>query len=57
VKTHCITHKIAEFIRALAAGRTLGESIDVTSAAEGLSVLIGAKIAIGLGDNVRPLRH
>jgi hypothetical protein len=57
VRTQCITHEIAEFIRALAAGRALGESIDIASAAEGLAVLIGAKIAVGLGDNVRPLRH
>jgi hypothetical protein len=57
VKTQCITHEIAQFIRALAAGRALGESIDITSAAEGLAVLIGAKIVIGLGHNIRPLRH
>jgi putative DNA-binding protein len=56
VKTQCITHEIAQFIRALAAGRAIGESIDIASAAEGLAVLIGARIAIGLDDNVRPLR-
>jgi hypothetical protein len=57
VKTQCITHETARFVGALAAGRALGESIDIASAAEGLAVLIGTKIVIGLGENVRPLRH
>lgn len=57
VKTQCITHEIAQFIRALAARRPLGESIDITNAAEGLAVLIGSRIVIGLDDNIRPLRH
>jgi hypothetical protein len=57
VKTQCITHEIAKFIRALAAGNTLGESIAAATAAESLAALIAARIVIGFGDNVHPLRH
>jgi hypothetical protein len=56
VKTQCITHAVAKFIRALAAGQTLGESVDLATAPESLAVLIGAGIVIGFGDNVHPLR-
>jgi hypothetical protein len=47
VKVHCVTHEIVDFIRALAAGATLGEAIDAAAAAEGLAAVIRAQIVIG----------
>jgi hypothetical protein len=51
VKTQRITHETAAFICALATGRTLGESVEIASAAESLAALISAKIVIGVGES------
>jgi len=58
VRTQCITHGDAAFIRALAAGLTLAKALDVAqndvpafNASASLTVLIGAKIVIGIGGN------
>ena len=63
VRTQCITDGDAAFIRALAAGCTLAEAVDMAqcavpgfSASESLRVLIGSRVVIGVIDDVRPLR-
>jgi putative DNA-binding protein len=56
VKTLCISREIAEFVRALAAGKPLAEAIDITSAAEALTFLIKARIVTAL-DNAYALHH
>jgi len=63
VRTQCITDGDAAFIRALAAGCTLAEAVDMAqcavpgfSASESLSVLIGSRVVIDIIDAVRSLR-
>jgi hypothetical protein len=56
VRTLRITHEIAEFIRALAAGKTIGESVDAASAATSLAAIVRARIVIGIGGNFQPPR-
>jgi hypothetical protein len=55
VRTQCITHGDAAFIRALAAGSTLGEAARVAdqcvarfSLSESLAVLLGARVVVGI---------
>jgi uncharacterized protein (UPF0276 family) len=45
------------FIRGLAAGKTLEESVEIATAAESLAVLVSSRIVIGFGDNVHSLRQ
>jgi hypothetical protein len=54
VRTQCITHGDAAFIRALAAGSTMTEAVLVADvprfcASESLAVLIGARVVVGIG--------
>jgi hypothetical protein len=63
IRTQCITHGDAAFIRALATGVTLAGAVDVAkqaaskfSASASLSVLIGAKVVVGIGGDISPSR-
>jgi hypothetical protein len=56
VRTQCITHGDAAFIRTLAAGSTMKEAVLVAEqavprfcASESLAVLIGARVVVGIG--------
>jgi Putative DNA-binding domain len=57
VKTQRITHEIAAFIRGLAAGKTLEESVEIATAAESLALLVSSRIVVGFGDNVHSSRQ
>jgi Putative DNA-binding domain len=64
VRTQCITHGTAAFIRALAAGSTLAEAVVTAqdavpafNAPESLAVLIGAKVVVGFGDQGGPAQN
>jgi hypothetical protein len=61
VRTQCITHGTAAFIRALAAGSTLAEAVlaaqdavPAFNAPDSLAVLIGARVTVGFDDEVGP---
>jgi hypothetical protein len=56
VKTQCISREIAEFVRALAAGSSLAEAVDITSAADALTFLIKARIVTAL-NGAQALHH
>jgi hypothetical protein len=60
VRTRCITHGDAAFIRALAAGSTLagavlaaGRAVPHFSASESLAILIGARVVVGFDNPIR----
>src|SRR5262249_37459283 len=47
VKTQRISHEMAEFVRALAAGKSLADAVNISPAAEALTFLIKARIVTG----------
>jgi putative DNA-binding protein len=50
VKTLCMSRERAAFIRALAAGKSLGEALDLRAAAESIAFLIGSRVVVGFED-------
>ena len=57
VKTQSVSREIAVFIGALAAGKPLGEAVDLTAAAESLAFLINARIVAGFSDHTGALPY
>jgi Putative DNA-binding domain len=64
VRTQCITHGDAAFIRALAAGSTMTEAVLAAEqtvprfcASESFAVLIGARVVVGIGENAPPTQQ